>query len=150
MEITTLSLGHPVRRILHHAIYFFGGSLETEFMCHQAHAHPRNSWSDNACTAGHYSGHTAPRLGWVWLPCLCVLRDPRCTHWRIIINAWGSWTVSAADSVCCARAGWEIYFLITFETAPFFCSCPVCVCVCVCETHTHTYIQVKRWSWPCA
>jgi hypothetical protein len=35
METTTFSLGHPVRRILHHAISFFEGSLKTVFMCHQ-------------------------------------------------------------------------------------------------------------------
>jgi hypothetical protein len=28
-------------------------------------------------------------------------------------------------SVCCARVRREIYFLLTFETAPFFCVYPV-------------------------
>jgi hypothetical protein len=34
METRTFSLGHPVRQILHHAISFFGGSLQTAFMYH--------------------------------------------------------------------------------------------------------------------
>jgi hypothetical protein len=33
-QTTTFSLGHPVGRILHHAISFFGGKLKTAFMCH--------------------------------------------------------------------------------------------------------------------
>jgi hypothetical protein len=51
--------------------------------------------------------------------------DPGCTHWRIVINAWETWTVAAADGVGCARVRWEINFLLTFETAPFFCVYPV-------------------------
>jgi hypothetical protein len=35
--------------------------------------------------------------------------------------------VSAADSVRCARARWEINILLTFETAPFFCVYPACI-----------------------
>ena len=65
-----------------------------------------------------------------WLPCGCVSCDPWCTHWRIVINAWETWTVAAADGVRCARLRWEINFLLTFETAPFFCVYPV--------THLHT------------
>jgi hypothetical protein len=83
------------------------------------------SWSDNACTADHYSGHATPSLGWIWLPCGCVSCDPGCTHWRIVINAWETWTVAAADGVGCACVRWEINFLLTFETAPFFCVYPV-------------------------
>jgi hypothetical protein len=81
-----------------------------------SHAYcPRNSWSDNACTAGHYSGHATPCLGWVWLPCGCVSCDPWCTHWRIVITKWETWTVSDADGVCCARVRWEINFLFTLK-----------------------------------
>jgi hypothetical protein len=40
IESTTFSLGRPVRRISHHAISFFGGSLKTAFMYTCAHAHP--------------------------------------------------------------------------------------------------------------
>jgi hypothetical protein len=40
-------------------------------------------------------------------------------------STWETWTVPAADRVCCACVGWEIKYLITFETAPFFCVCPV-------------------------
>ena len=46
-------------------------------------------------------------LGWIWLPCGCVSCDPGCTHWRTVINAW------------------EINYVLTFETAPFFCVYPV-------------------------
>jgi hypothetical protein len=81
--------------------------------------------SKNACTAGHYSGHATPGLGWLWLPCGCVSCDPGCTHWSIVITKWETWTVAAADGVCWARVRWEIKFLFTFETAPFFCVCPV-------------------------
>jgi hypothetical protein len=59
-----------------------------------------------------------------------VLCDPRCTYWRIVINAWESWMVAAADSVCHACVRWEIHFLLTFETASVFCICPVCnICI---------------------
>jgi hypothetical protein len=30
------------------------------------------------------------------------------------VSAWETWTVSAADSVCCARVGWEIHFFNNF------------------------------------
>ena len=36
-------------------------------------------------------------------------------------SAWETWTVAAADGVRCARVRWEINFLLTFETAQFFC-----------------------------
>jgi hypothetical protein len=51
--------------------------------------------------------------------------DPGCTHWRTVINAWETWTVAAADGVGCVRVRWEINFLLTFETAPFFYVHPV-------------------------
>ena len=47
------------------------------------------------------------------------------THWRIVINARETWTVAAADGVRCAHVRWGINFLLTFETAPFFCVHPV-------------------------
>jgi hypothetical protein len=74
----------------------------------------------------HKSGHATSSLGWIWLPCECVSCDPECTHWRIVINVWETWTVAAADGVGCACVRWEINFLLTFETAPFFCVYPVC------------------------
>jgi hypothetical protein len=40
-------------------------------------------------------------------------------------NTRETWTVTAADGVHCARVRWEINFLLTFETAPFFCVYPV-------------------------
>ena len=36
-------------------------------------------------------------------------------------SAWETWTVATADGVCCACVRWEINFLLTFETAAFFC-----------------------------
>jgi hypothetical protein len=42
METTTISLGHPIRRILHHAISFFGDLLKTAFMCHYCPRPSRN------------------------------------------------------------------------------------------------------------
>jgi len=51
--------------------------------------------------------------------------DPGCTLWRIVINAWETWTFAAADGVHCARVRWEINILFTFETAPFFYAYPV-------------------------
>jgi hypothetical protein len=54
--------------------------------------------------------------------CRC---DPGCTHWRTVINAWETWTAAAADGVRCARVRRETNFLLTFETAPFFCVYPV-------------------------
>jgi hypothetical protein len=86
-----------------------------------AHVPQGTSWSDNARTADHYSGHATPSLAWIWLPCGCVSCGPGCTHWRIVINAWETWTFAAADGVRCARVRWEINFLLTFEIAPFFC-----------------------------
>jgi len=32
---------------------------------------------------------------------VCVSCDPGCTHWRIVINVWETWTVAASDGVCC-------------------------------------------------
>ena len=64
-------------------------------------------WSDNACTSDHYSGHATPSLGWIWSPGGCVSCDPGCTHWRIVINAWETWTVAATDGVRCARVRWK-------------------------------------------
>ena len=51
---------------------------------------------------------------------------PRIKHEkRTAGSAWETWTVAAADGVRCARVRWEISFLLTFETAPFFCVYPV-------------------------
>jgi len=90
-----------------------------------AHVPQGNSWSDNACTSDHYSGHATPSMGSMWLPCGCVSCDPTCTRWWIVINAWETRTVAAADGVCFTRVRWEISFLLTFETAQFFCVHPV-------------------------
>ena len=57
---------------------------------------------------------------------------PRSKHEkRTAGSAWETWTVAAADAVRCARVRWEINFLLTFETAPFFCVYPVYMCMCV-------------------
>ena len=51
---------------------------------------------------------------------------PRSKHEkRAAGSAWETWTVAAADGVRCARVRWEINFLLTFETASFFCVYPV-------------------------
>jgi len=51
---------------------------------------------------------------------------PRSKHGKWTAgSARDTWTVAAADGVCCARVRWEINFLLTFETAPFFCVYPV-------------------------
>ena len=44
---------------------------------------------------------------------------------RTASSAWETWTVAAADGVRFARVKWEINFLLTFETAHFFCVYPV-------------------------
>jgi hypothetical protein len=62
------------------------------------HVHPGTFWSDNTCTADHYSRHATPSLGWGWLPCGYVSCNPKWTHWRTVINTWGTWTIAAADS----------------------------------------------------
>ena len=41
------------------------------------------------------------------------------------LEAWETWTFAAADGVRCALVRWEINFLLTFETAPFFFVYPV-------------------------
>ena len=56
---------------------------------------------------------------------LDVSYDPECTHWRIMIHEWGIWTIAASGVVRCARVRWEINYMLTFETAPFFCVHPV-------------------------
>jgi len=47
---------------------------------------------------------------------------PRSKHEkRTASSAWETWTVAAADGVGCAHVRWEMNFLWTFETSPFFC-----------------------------
>ena len=47
---------------------------------------------------------------------------PRSKHEkRTAGSAWETWTVAAADGIRCARVRWEINFLLTFDTALFFC-----------------------------
>jgi len=51
---------------------------------------------------------------------------PRSKHEkRTAGRAWETWTVAADDRVGYARVRWEINFLLTFETATFFCVYPV-------------------------
>jgi hypothetical protein len=40
-------------------------------------------------------------------------------------SAWGTWTVPAADWLCCASVGREMNMLIKFDNAPFVCVWPV-------------------------
>ena len=51
---------------------------------------------------------------------------PRSKHEkRTAGSVWETWIVAAADGVRCTRVRWEINFLLTFESAPFFCVYPV-------------------------
>jgi hypothetical protein len=50
-----------------------------------------------------------------------------CPRFRTAGSAWETWTIGAADGVCCAHVRCEINFLLTLETAPFFCVYPVYV-----------------------
>ena len=40
---------------------------------------------------------------------------------RTACSTWETWTVASADGVGCAGVRWEINFLLTFESAQFFC-----------------------------
>jgi len=83
---------------------------------------------------------------WYWqfveTGCLCKGKRPRVPDdntefdyrvdvWRVTQGAHteGLWltheTVAAADGVRCAHVRWEINFLLTSETTPFFCVYPV-------------------------
>ena len=56
----------------------------------------------------------------LWLQCsVSFVHGVEKTH------AWETWSVAAADGVRCARVRWEINFLLTSETLPFFCVHPV-------------------------
>jgi len=74
---------------------------------------------------------------------------PRSKHEkRTAGSAWETWTVAAADGVRFARVSWETNFLLTFETAPFFCVYPVCVCACLCVcVCVYIYIGFKTFFY---
>jgi hypothetical protein len=74
----------------------------------------------------------------VWLPCGCVSCDPGCTHWRILITKWENLDSCRRWRCMLCRVRWEIKFLLTFETAPFFCVCPV---------HKDYYIFYNLWDF---
>jgi len=60
----------------------------------------------------------------LWLQCsVSFVHGLRKTH--LPGERWETWTVAAADGVSCARVRREINFLLTFETATFFCVYPV-------------------------
>ena len=64
---------------------------------------------------------------------------PRSKHKkRIASSAWETRTVAAADGVSCASLMWEINFLLTFETVPFFC---------VYSVLTTTYIKLAMYHF---
>jgi len=72
------------------------------------------------CGAAHRKPLPAATPSWKLAP------RPHSKHEkRTVGSAWETWTVAAADCVRCARVRWEINFLLTFETAPFFCVYPV-------------------------
>jgi hypothetical protein len=66
---------------------------------------------------------------------------------RELLSAWETWTVPAAVSVCCARVGWEINFLITFETAPFFCVCHFYAIVSSVYHASYLRANVSSYNW---
>jgi len=69
---------------------------------------------------------------------------PRSKHEkRTAGSAWETWTVAFADGVHCARIGWEINFLLTFETAPFF-------CVYTLNIYIYIYIYISHYYKPCS
>ena len=65
-------------------------------------------------------------------------------------SAWETWTVAAADGVGCARVRCEVNFLLTFETAPFFCVYPVNnyahACMCTYSIYVHKYIHIHTFQ----
>jgi hypothetical protein len=74
-------------------------------------------------------------------------------------SACETWTVAAADGVCFTHVRWEVGFLFTFETAPFFCEYPVHVirnvmrkltCVAVWDVvevcQQHAVLMVRQFS----
>ena len=71
------------------------------------------------------------RCPYLWLQCsTSFVHGLEKTHheWRVFSKPfclWETWTVAAADGVLCVRVRWEINFLLTFESAPFFCVYPV-------------------------
>jgi len=122
---SALSRGTPHRK--HWLLKSHAGPLSV----HVVARFPR--YGHCACSPCHWYGMWLHRrrwvflrnLGWIWLPCGSASCDPGCTHWRNVINTWETGTVAAADRVRFARVRWEIDFLLTFETAPFFCEHPV-------------------------
>ena len=80
-----------------------------------------------ALHCNHRSGHLKTEHTESLFLLRCHLGNwPRSKHEkRTADSAWETWTVAAADGVRCARVRWKINFLLTFETAPFFCVYPV-------------------------
>ena len=60
-------------------------------------------------------------------------------------NARETWTLAAADGVRCARVRWEMNFLLTSETATFFCVYPVYATRC----NVTQFIFYFRFFIPC-
>jgi len=76
-------------------------------------------------------------------------RNSRCTVIckRTSGSAWETWAVAAADGVRCIRVRWEINFLLTFETAPFFCVYPVFAEYSQQDAKFHNFfISVRRYT----
>ena len=64
---------------------------------------------------------------------------PRSKHEkRTAGSACETWTVAAADGVRCARVRLKINFLLTFETAPFFCVYPVHTVILLVSINIHS------------
>ena len=63
-------------------------------------------------------------------------------------SVWETWTVAAADGVSCARVRSEINFLLTFETAPFFCAYPVQGGPMVIQSPKRLELDRPQHDWP--
>jgi hypothetical protein len=79
-------------------------------------------------------------------PVITAQREFRVLFKNTLFVCGASWTVPANDSVCCACVGWEIHFLITFETAPFFCVFPLFYKTCQRKLSRSDLIFTSFWK----
>jgi hypothetical protein len=90
-------------------VYFFKPCTKLTLHCNNRSGHLKMEHTKSLILLRHHLGN--------W---------PRSKHEKQTDGSeWETWTVPAADSVCCARVGWKINLLLTFKTAPFFCAWPV-------------------------
>jgi hypothetical protein len=58
------------------------------------------------------------------------------------LKVWETWTVAAADGVHCDHVSWQINFLLTFETTPFFCVYPVFIIILLNRNSEHYILYI--------